>query len=240
MGKAGVDGASGVPPFLLFPFGAFRSAPSGKGRSLGAPRETSREVGLGRSRQFSPNRAGGAGAGAGHGRWGEQPLGGRGGGRGGRGLSAFSLSARPVSLFSAPKSRSFRRRNGVLSANYRRLNGDRFVALSSQSSPFRRLFRPGAFPTAYTRVGGFFGGRDASPLCRAKVPKPPLRRFALAKFSASPCESPRPPLRRFALAKFSASPCESPWPHFAASPRKSTLNHPVFRFAVANFRSSPW
>ena len=45
--------------FLLsfsFPFRAFRSAPSGKGRSLGAPREPSRAGGLGRGRRGGRSR----------------------------------------------------------------------------------------------------------------------------------------------------------------------------------------
>ena len=216
MGKAGVGGASGVPPFFLFPFWAFRSAPSGKVRSWGAPRETSRAVGLGRGASLPFLR------------WlrtlgrvvvGGSPLGGFwGSALGAWGFWPFSLSARPFSLLFGRKARSIRRRFGCSSANYRRLNGVALVALSSQSSPFRRLLRPGPFPSSYTRVGA---RPSSSPLRRAKVPDP-------RNFAASPCESwPGPP-------------------NFTASPWKSPPGRPVFHFAVRKsttppgFPTSPW
>ena len=231
MGKAGVGGASGVPPFFLFPFWAFRSAPSGKVRSWGAPRETSRAVGLGRGASLPFLR------------WlrtlgrvvvGGSPLGGFwGSALGAWGFWPFSLSARPFSLLFSRKARSFRRRFGCRSANYRRRNGVALVALSSQSSPFRRLLRPGPFPSSYTRVGARL---PSSPLRRAKVPGP-------RNFAASPCESwPGPP-------NFAASPWKSPPGrpvfHFAVrkststSPCESPPGHPVFRFAVRKSISPP-
>ena len=209
MGKAGVRGASGVPPFFLFPFWAFRSAPSGKVRSWGAPRETSRAVGLGRGASLPFLR------------WlrtlgrvvvGGSPLGGFGGAAlGAWGFWPFSLSARPFSLLFGRKARSIRRRFGCRSANYRRLNGVALVALSSQSSPFRRLLRPGAFPSSYTRVG-------------ARAPSSPLRRAKVG---------PATELRRFAVRK-SARP-----PNFAPSPWKSPPGHPVFPFAMRKPTSPP-
>ena len=230
MGKAGVGGASGVPPFFLFPFWAFRSAPSGKVRSWGAPRETSRAVGLGRGASLPFLR------------WlrtlgrvvvGGSPLGGFwGSALGAWGFWPFSLSARPFSLLFGRKARSFRRRFGCRSANYRRRNGVALVALSSQSSPFRRLLRPGPFPSSYTRVGARL---PSSPLRRAKVPGP-------RKFAASPCESrPGPrtsPLRLGKVhlaARFFTSPCESP----PARPSFPLRRGEVLRFAVEKSAKPP-
>ena len=186
------------------------------------------------------------------------------GGFGGAALRAwgfwpFSLSARPFSLLFGRKARSIRRRFGCSSANYRRLNGVTLVALSSQSSPFRRLLRPGAFPSSYTRVGA---RPPSSPLRRAKVPGPrtsPLRRGKVhlaTRFSTSPCESPparpafplrRREVRRFAVEKSARSP-GFPLRHakvrltarFFASPCESPLARPVFHFVTANFRSLLW
>ena len=243
LGKAGVLGSWGLSSFP-FPFGAFRSAPERKGSVVGG---TQRDLSSGRT---------GAGclvalfALAAHvgssSRWGS-PLGGFwGSALGAWGFWPFSLSARPFSLLFGRKARSKRRRFGCRSANYRRLNGVALVALSSQSSPFRRLLRPGAFPSSYTRVGA---RPPSSPLRRAKVPGPP-------NFAASPCESrPGPPkLRRFAVEKSTWLPGFSlrhakvhpatrffhfAMEKFSASPWKSPPNHPVFRFAVKKFANSP-
>ena len=125
------------------------------------------------------------------------------GGRGGlpRGLGAFSLSARPFSLVFPRKARSFRRRLRVFQANYRRLNGDEPVALSSQSSPFRRLL-PAPWPAPAGRPFFFrlYARRGFCPPAWGAAPGP-----GRPKFAASPCESPRPgSLRRFATRKFPA------------------------------------
>ena len=164
---------------------------------------------------------------------GGSPFGGFGGSAlGAWGFWPFSLSARPFSLLFGRKARSIRRRFGCSSANYRRLNGVALVALSSQSSPFRRLLRPGAFPSSYTRVRAW---PPSSPLRRAKVgPAPELRPFAVEKSTWPPgfplrhAKAHQPSrLSHFAVEKFTASPLKSP------------PDHPVFHFAVEKSARPP-
>ena len=201
MGKAGVGGASGVPPFLLFPFGAFRSAPSGKGRSLGAPREPSRAGGLGRGRQVSPSRAGCAGAGACRGpfrlRFGELPATKR-----RRLRRPFVTKFAVSSPFAAGGFFFLITREGALAGGFcpqrpgagaaptsplcrgevrhfavRKSPARHFAAL-----PWRSPTKPPGFPTSPWQ---------SSPLCSAKVHQ---------------------------ATRFFTSPRESRWPHFAALP----------------------
>ena len=107
-----------------FSFRAFRSAPGGKVRSLGAPREPSRAGGLGRSRR------------GGRSRWrreNREPVAvvgaGRRGAAGVSGRRAFPPPATPVSLWSGKKA-------SHKTANKKRLS-------VAQTSPFRKnwLFR---------------------------------------------------------------------------------------------------
>ena len=228
MGKAGVGGASGVPPFLLFPFGAFRSAPSGKGRSLGAPREPSRAGGLGRGRQVSPSRAGCAGAGAGRGRFGGRPFGAAGGCRGGGAFRPFPLRHGQFRSFRPEKPGL----NGDVSASFRRTTGDQ---TATASSPFRHKVRRfvafcgrGLFLPYNARRGPGRGpfapppGAATSPLRRGEVRRFAVRKSPARPFTASPWRSPtKPPgfptspwrsspLRRAKVhhpARFFASPC---------------------------------
>ena len=235
-GKSGVGGASGVPPFLFplgFPLGAKR-----KGSVVGGTQRafSSRLAGAG-SPGFAKTRwlrGGGGwsrslGGGLGPRSCGGRPLGGCRGG-----LGAFSLSARPFSLVFPRKARSFRRRLRVFPANYRRLNGDEPVALSSQSSPFRRLLPApppaGRFSSAYTRVGAF-----APSLGRRPWPRPAtLRRFAARKFPALPASPLRPgEVRRFAVRKSDQTTRLSTSP---LRPAKVPPKHPVFRFATSPLR----
>ena len=231
MGKAGVGGASGVPPFFLFPFWAFRSAPSGKVRSWGAPRETSRAVGLGRGASLPFLR------------WlrtlgrvvvGGEPLGGLlGVGFGGFGLLAFFPFG--TAIF-AP----FRPKSQVFPATFRLPFGE------LPTTKLRRPRRP--FVTKFA-VSSPFAAWAFSFLLYA-------RRGSAPQFAASPCESPRPPkLPRFAVrklarpprtsplrrgkvhlaARFFTSPCESPPPRPAFPLRRGE----VLRFAVEKSAKPP-
>ena len=216
MGKAGVGGASGVPPFFLFPFWAFRSAPSGKVRSWGAPRETSRAVGLGRGASLPFLRwlrtlgrvvVGGA------------PWGALGVGFGGFGLLAFFPFGTAIFAPFRPKSQvfpaSFLILFGELPATKRRRPRRPFVTKFAVSSPF----------AAWAFSFLLYARRGSAP-----------------QFAASPCESPGP--RNFAASPCESRP--GPPPNFAASPWKSPPGRPVFHFAVRKsttppgFPTSPW
>ena len=204
---------------MLFPFGAFHSAPSGKVRSLGAPREPSRAGGLGRSRQGQPVTLVARGQEPGHGRWG---VGRAGAGRAGRrrgaaggrrrgglgpfpfGTASFALFGPEVQVVSATKRRSF----GELKATKRRQVRRRFVT----SSPFRRLFGPGSFSSALYARRGF-----SRPGFSALLRESPLRRFVPQK-SCGPVGFP---LRRRAA---------SPWRSSAV--RRAKVRQPG-RFSVS-------
>ena len=243
-GGRGIGGSS-------FPFRSFRSAPSGKGRSLGAPREPSRAGGLGRVAGFRRVALAARGRGpvavVGGAAWGPRGLvvGGAafGGPRGppAGGLGPFPFGTASFALF-GPKSQvfpaTFAGLSGELPASKRRRPRRPFVTKFAVSSPFAA----GAFSFLITREGALAGALlpparsrhfatspwKSSPLRRAKVPGPALHRFAVEKSD----QTTR--LSHFALAKFTASPRKSPPPR------------PVFRFAVLKstrppgFRASPW
>ena len=229
MGKAGGGGALGIPPFFLFPFWAFRSAPSGKVRSWGAPRETSRAVGLGRGASLPFLR------------WlrtlgrvvvGGSPLGALGVGLGGLGLLAFFPFGTAIFALVRPKSQVFPATFlilfGELPATKRRRPRRPFVTKFAVSSPF----------AAWAFSFLLYARRGSAP-----------------QFAASPCESPRPPeLRRFAVEKSTGSPVfpTSPWrssplrrgkvrqtTRFSTSPCESPPARPVFRFAVVKSTRLP-
>lgn len=257
-GGRGIGGSS-----FPFPFWAFRSAPSGKGRSLRAPRSLLEQAGWGgvaRFRQTRWLRAGGGwsrslGGGAAFRPWGAC----RWGSASAWGLSAFFPFGTAIFAPFPPKSQvfpaTFAGLSGELPATKRRRACRPFVTKFAVSSPFAGPLPADRFSSAYNARRGFL------PPPWAPTPAQ-LRRFAVRKSPArpaSPCESSpalaTSPLRpgevqRFALAKFSALPWRSPtrppgFPlcrfalaKFSASTRESPTKLPGF--PLRHFAASPW
>ena len=162
--------------FLLsfsFPFRAFRSAPGGKVRSLGAPRGPSRAGGLGRVAGAGV-RAGGAKTGSRSRSLGGPP-------RGGRGFGAAGFSPAGNASFALVGQKS-KPQNGEQKKDF--------------PSPKRRRFVKTGFFARYkeARRSGWPRGRKSPPGQR----QPPLSAFALRREEARAAQSAFP-LRRAKL-----------------------------------------